>query len=339
MNAQELLEKIDDAPLGPLYLFCPGKAQRAKNPTFEPLLADRAVNAIIEKSVDPANKDLAFAAYYADETPPGQIVLDAQTLPFLTDRRVILVRNAERYNTESGAGPLLDYLADPNESTILMLIANKIDRRTKFFKTCQKMGQVVDSPALQHGEVVQWAQQEVRARGLTIDRDAVRVLVDRAGTHLNDVQNALTNVIDYVGEADKSITEDDVNTACADVAEEEVWALTDAIAASRPGDAVVAFRKLSDLGKHPDELIGTINWLLKSAYAVAIAEGEPSISRFVAQKVRPLADKLGIVKIRAAFALCTDTQFMMRSTGVDADLALELLVIKLAAPQPRRRAA
>ena len=63
MNAQELLEKIDDAPLGPLYLFCPGKAQRAKNPTFEPLLVDRAVNAIIEKSVDPANKDLAFAAY------------------------------------------------------------------------------------------------------------------------------------------------------------------------------------------------------------------------------------------------------------------------------------
>ncbi|MDK1021184.1 MAG: DNA polymerase III subunit delta [Candidatus Hydrogenedentes bacterium] len=339
MNAQELLDEIDTAPLGPLYLFCPGKAPRAKNPTFEPLLADRAVNAIIEKSVDPANKDLAFATYYADETPPGQIVLDAQTFPFLTDRRVILVRNAERYNTESGAGPLLDYLADPNESTILMLIANKIDRRTKFFKTCQKMGQVVDSPALQHGEVVHWAQQEVRARGLTIDRDAVRVLVDRSGTHLNDVENALTNVIDFVGEADKSITEDDVNTACADVAEEEVWALTDAIAASRPGDAIVAFRALSDLGKHPDELIGTINWLLKSAYAVAIAEGEPSISRFVAQKVRPLADKLGIVKIRAAFALCTDTQFMMRSTGVDAALALELLVIKLAAPQPRRRAA
>ncbi len=339
MNAQELLKDIENAAFGPVYLFCPGKSPRAKIPTFEPLLADRAANAIIERSVDPASKDLAFAAYYADETPPGQIVLDAQTLPFLADRRVILVRNAERYNTESGAGVMLDYLADPNEMTVLLLIANKIDKRTKFFKACQKVGQVIESPALNHGEVVQWVQAEVRDRGLTIDRDAVRALVDRSGTRLSDVQNALTNVIDFIGEAATSITADDVNTACADVAEEEVWALTDAIAASRTGDAIAALRDLSDLGKHPDELIGTINWLLKSAYAVAIAEGEPTISRFVAEKVRPLAQKLGVEKIRAAFALCTDTQFMMRSTGVDGALALELLVIKLAAPQPRRRAA
>ena len=339
MNTQELMTNIETAPLGPVYLFCPGKSPRAKTPTFEALLADRAADAIIERSVDPASKDLAFAAYYADETPPGEIVLDAQTLPFLAERRVILVRNAERYNTESGAGPLLDYLADPNEMTILLLIANKIDKRTKFFKACQKAGQVIESPALSHGEVIQWVQGEIRERGLTIERDAVRVLVDRAGTRLSDVQNALTNVIDFIGEAANSITADDVNTACADVAEEEVWALTDAIAASRPGEAIAAFRQLSDLGKHPDELIGTINWLLKSAYAVAIAEGEPPISRFVAEKVRPLAQKLGLEKLRAAFALCTDTQFMMRSTGVDGGLALELLIIKLAAPQPRRKAA
>ncbi len=328
-----------EGPPSPVYLFCPAKPPRAKQATFEPLLADRAVDALIERNIEPENKDLAFAAYYADETPPGQVVLDAQTLPFLAERRVILVRNAERYNTESGAGPLLDYLADPNESTMLLLVANKIDKRTKFFKACQKAGEVVEVPALVHGDVVQWAQQEFGARGRSVERDAVRALVDRTGTHLSDVDNAITNVVDFVGDSDKAITADDVNTACADVAEEEVWALTDAIAASRTGDAVVAFRKLSDLGKHPDELIGTINWLLKSAYAVAVAEGEPAISRFVAQKVRPLADKLGIVKLRAAFALCTDTQFMMRSTGVDGALALELLVIKLAAPQPRRRAA
>ncbi len=339
MNAQELLNDIETEALGPVYLFCPGKGPRAKIPTFEPLLADRAADAIIDRSVDPASKDLAFAAYYADETPPGQIVLDAQTLPFLAERRVILVRNAERYNTESGAGVMLDYLADPNEMTVLLLVASKIDKRTKFFKACKKAGQVIESPALSHSEVVQWAQREVRERGLTIERDAVRTLIDRSGTRLSDVQNALTNVIDFIGEGTKSIDTDDVNTACADVAEEEIWALTDAIAASRPGAAVAAFRQLSDLGKHPDELIGTINWLLKSAYTVAVAEGEPPVSRFVAEKVRPLAQKLGLEKLRAAFALCTDTQFMMRSTGVDGDLAIELLIIKLAAPQPRRKAA
>lgn len=339
MNAQELLSKFDAASAAPVYLFCPGKSPRAKAPTFEPLLAERSVDRITEATVDPANRDFAFAAYYADETAAKEIVLDAQTLPFLADRRVILVRHAERYGSESAAGPLLDYLASPNESTILLLIANKVDKRTKFYKACAKSGAIVECPAMNQGEVLQWVQGEAKARGRTIGLDAVRALVDRAGTHLSDVDNALTNVINFVGENDAPITAEDVNTACADVAEEEIWALTDAIAASRPGEALTALRRLSDLGKHPDEIIGTINWLLKSAYAVAIAPGEPNISRFVAQKVTPLTQKLGTAKLRSAFALCTDTQFMMRSTGVDSGLALELLVVKLAAPMPRRRSA
>ena len=49
-----------------------------------------------------------------------------------------------------------------------------------------------------------------------------------------------------------------------------------------------------DYGKHPDEILGTINWLLKSAYAVASAGGRAPISAFVAKKVQPLADKLGV---------------------------------------------
>ena len=56
------------------------------------------------------------------------------------------------------------------------------------------------------------------------------------------------------------------------------------------------------------------------------------VGPFVAKKVAPLSDKLGFKKLRDALMLCTDTQFMTRTTGVDATLAIELLVVKLAAP-------
>lgn len=335
MTPQQLIEGFNPDKPAPIYLFCPGKGPRAKMPTFEPLLAERCIERITEASVDPSTRDFAFAAFYADETPPAGIVLDAQTLPFLASRRVILVRHAERYNTDSGAGVLLDYLAAPNESTVLMLLANKIDKRTKFFKACEKVGAVIECPALVRGEVEQWLRAEAKARHRSIDTDAIRALVDRSGTHLSDVLNALTNVINFVGDERTALTTGDVNAACADVAEEEIWTLTDMIAASQPGEALGALRRLIDLGKHPDEILGTINWLLKSAYAVAT--NDPGISSFVGQKVAPLARKLGVAKLRTAFALCTDTQFMSRSTGVDGALALELLVVKLAAPAPQQR--
>jgi DNA polymerase III delta subunit len=93
------------------------------------------------------------------------------------------------------------------------------------------------------------------------------------------------------------------------------------------------------MGKHPDELLGTINWQLKSAYAVALGgESARAISGYAAEKVRPVAEKFGVKKLIDAFALCTDTHFLIRSTGVDGLLALELLVVKLAAPRSKPKA-
>ena len=335
MNAQDFIREIDTADPAPVYLFCPFKAPRAKFPTFEPLLAERGVQRLVETYLDPSVKDLAYAAFYADETDPAEIVLEAQTVPFLAERRVILVRNAERYGSEAAMGPLLGYLGSPCDTAMVIFVTSQVDRRTKFYKACDKAGVIVECPQLREPEVAAWVRAEVAERGKTIEAAAVNELVGRAGTHLSDVENAINLVTGYIGDA-AHIREEDVATACADVAEEEIWALTDAIAASRMGDALVALHKLMDLGKHEDEIMGTINWLLKSAYAVAVAEsGQPSISSFVARKVAPLARKLGLAKLRDAFALCTDTHFMIRTTGVDSTLALELLVVKLAAPRRR----
>ncbi|MBI5095821.1 MAG: hypothetical protein HZB26_25735 [Candidatus Hydrogenedentes bacterium] len=68
-------------------------------------------------------------------------------------------------------------------------------------------------------------------------------------------------------------------------------------------------------------------------------EPEQVVEKIVAKKVAPLSRKLGVAKLRSAFRLCIQTELMLRSTGVDRALALELLVIRLAAPMPRRKSA
>lgn len=333
MNVLDFLRAGESAAPAPVVLFCPGKSPRARAATFEPFLADQAAQRIIDATVDPASRDLAFTAFYADETQPGEIVLEAETLPFLVEQRVVFVRGAERYASESAAGALLHYLENPSESTVLLFITNRVDKRTKFYKACAKAGEVIECPELNEREVTTWLHQAIEKHGKTAEDSAIREIVQRAGTRLSDVNNALTVVVGYIGDAESHILERHVIEACADVAEEEIWALTDAIAASQTGRTLRALRRLSDLGKHPDEILGTINWLLKMAYLLAIGDPNQSVSNFVGQKIRPLADKLGVAKVRVAFALCTEAQFKMRNTGVDSALTLELLVLKLAAPR------
>jgi len=338
MHANELLDQIGNRPLPPVLLLGPGKAPFQKEP-WEPQLAERAITRIIDTLVDPSMRDMALGVFYADEAKIADIVLEAQTLPFLVERRVIIVRNADRYNAMSGDKhsalyPLIGYLENPSESTLLVLIANKLDKRKKFYKACVKAGAMVECPQLDDGALNAWIRAEVRSKDKEIDGNAVNELIHRGGSRLGDINNAINLVSTYVGDAPR-ITQDDVVAACADVAEETVWALTDAIAASDPDRALSTLFQLSDLGKSPDEIMGLINWLLDSAYR-AMPETDAALkSSFVGQKVMPLARKLGLAKLKRAFALCTETHLMLRSTGVDQMLALELLVIKLSAPRQR----
>jgi DNA polymerase-3 subunit delta len=286
---------------------------------------------MIQLYVEPSMRDLCFNAYYADEADPSEIVSVAQTFPFLAERRVVLVTNAEVYESDSLSAPIMHYLEHTSETTLLMLVAARLDRRKAFFKACEKHAVVVECPELREPEAKAWARREIEARQKTIDGSALDQLVGRTGTRLGDVNNAVSLVCNYVGEA-SAIRAADVVAACSDVSEEEIWTLTDAIAASDTNKAIHALRDIMDQGKNEFEVLGSINWLLKTAYMVTIPKSG-RVKPFLADKVRPLADKLGREKFRDAFRLCMDTEILFRSTGVDRALALELLVVKLAAPR------
>ncbi len=337
LTAPQFLNKESLDHPEPVYLFCPGKGGRSKQAVFESVLADRAVERIIQQHVDPSLKDMCCTTFYADETAAEEVVQTAMTFPFLAERRVVVVRNADAYESESAGKALHRYLEEPAESTILVLVAPKIDRRQKFYKACTKAATIVECGGLREDEVKIWARKEIEARGKGITIEALRELIDRTGLRLSDVSNAITLLCNYLGEREE-ITAKDVAAACADVHEEEIWTLTDAIATSDTTKALETLRELIEPNKNEFMILGTINWLLKSAYGVAAGgEAGAKVNPYNAKKVKPLADKLGYAKFRDAFNLILDTDIMFRSTGVDRGLALELLVVKLAAPQPKRR--
>lgn len=339
MLAQELMAKIGRDSLPYVLLFCPGNAPFGKDP-WEPVLAERALDAITSHYVDPSMRDLAYSVFYADEAEPGQIVAEAKTLPFLAERRVIVVRNAERYLLMSGekGSPLaviLDYLNDPADFTLLLFVSAKSDKRKKFYTACKAAGDVVECPQLDDRALGAWIREQTKSQGKEIGGEAVTELIERAGGRLSDVANSLNIVSSYVGTA-TTIRAQDVVAACADVAEDTVWMLTDAIAQSDMEKALRTLHQLFDMGKSPDEILGTINWLLENAYQAAPGTPYEVKSKFVERKVLPLAEKLGVAKLKDAFPLCTNTHFLTRTTGTDKELLVELLVAKLAAPRPKR---
>jgi DNA polymerase-3 subunit delta len=339
MDVQEFQQAAAGESLPkPVYLLGPHKAPRAREATFEPLLAQEAVKTAVDRFVDPSMRDMCLNVYYADEANPREVVEVCQTFPFLAERRVVVVYRAELWQSDNAGGPLHRYLDEPADTALLILVANQIDKRQKLYKACEKAGEYVACGALAEHEALLWARNKLEERGFEVQGPAVRELIDRTGTSLGEAANAIELLVNYLGDRN-TVRQEDVAAACADSHEEEVWALTDAIANSQVSEAVRVLRSIIEPNKNEFLILGSINWLLRSAYGVAAGgEAQKSVKPFVQKKVKPLADKLGRDKFRDAFALCTRTDLLMRSTGIDRSLALELLAIKLAAPRRRRPA-
>ena len=185
---------------------------------------------------------------------------------------------------------------------------------------------------MRQGEAAQ-ARAEAQARG-KLGTNASVLLVEH---RRNKALGRLSGDVGVQPSGTRRLSRRPTYTPRAGVAEEDVWKLTDAIAQSDTGKALATLQNLFVMNKSEFEVLGTITWLIKNAYFAATSDGA-RLKAYPVQKARPLADKLGKEKIRDAFALCMNTEVMLRSTGVDRTLALELLVIKLAAPRRQARA-
>ncbi len=334
LKINEFTGMIGREALSGTILFGPGKPPFGKD-DFEPFLVERALEKIINTYVDPSLRDFAYSVFYAEETSPGAVAEEALTAPFLAEKRVILVRNVHVYmamgsGKRSPLAPLLAFIENPPEHALLLLVSPSVNKIKQLYKACVKSGLVVESPQLDKASYGAWIRDQVAEKGKKINPGGVALLMDRVGFKMDEMYNAINMVCNFAGDT-KVINEDHVRAASGDVAEASVWAMADAIAASNPAVALEALHELLAMNKSPDEILGTINWLLENAYRAHRDTPMKVAKPFVEKKVMPLTGKFTARRLIDALAMCTKTHFALRTTGADTRLLLEILIIKLAA--------
>ena len=93
-----------------------GDAHRGKEDT----LRSGAVRTLVDELVGDTDRALAVDEFAGDDFSLSEVIDAAQTPPFLTEHRVVVVRNAARFTRVDDLAPLLDYL-EPSPTTALVL--------------------------------------------------------------------------------------------------------------------------------------------------------------------------------------------------------------------------
>lgn len=178
-SPEEVLKSLQTGRLAPVYLFYgPGEFRMEK-------VLDQFKSLVPE-----GMRDLNLEILYGGETEPDKILEHARSLPFLAERRMIIVRRTEAFAAE-GLSRFLPYFQDPSPSTCLVFVASRTDFNKPFYKTLRSLGWAVRFEELKDQEAIRWIVKTASEKGFKIDPQAAAYLRDIVGNKTRELYGEL----------------------------------------------------------------------------------------------------------------------------------------------------
>ncbi|TWT40286.1 DNA polymerase III subunit delta [Phycisphaerae bacterium RAS1] len=161
---------------------------------------------------------------------------DLATLPFLTDRRVVVIREADRF-VSAHRERLERYVEKPFSTGCLILDCRSFPKTTRLYKAVAAAGRVVECKKLSGRALVDFAMGEARARGKRLDSGTAAQIVDLIGQEQAIVAMEIEKLALFVGPR-AEITSDDVGLLVGQTREERIFAVMDAAGAGRTAETL-----------------------------------------------------------------------------------------------------
>ncbi|HEX7168106.1 MAG TPA: DNA polymerase III subunit delta [Acidimicrobiales bacterium] len=317
----------------PVYLA------RGDDPT---LLAD-AVRTLIGELVGDDDHTLAVedVTFQQGDDQRVPAVLDAcLTPPFLTDRRIVVARNAGLLNADEAAR-LLEYLDQPLDSTVLVLVGGGGTIPQKLVAKVKQLGETIDAGLPRQGkERTTWLVDRLKDATVKFDAPAATRLADHLGEDLARLRGIVETLTAAYGEGAR-VGVDELEPFLGEAGAVAPWDLTDAIDKGDQATAIEHLHRMLAAGdRHPLVVMATLhrhftNMLrLDGAEARSDAEAAAILgmkgSTFPAKKAMAQARRLGGGRIRKAVVLLADADLDLRGkTAWPEVLVMEVLVARL----------
>ena len=285
-------------------------------------------------------------------------VLDAaRTPPFLTERRVVVVRHMSRFSRKDEYGPILDLLGGPLDTTDLVLvwergIEPKVDRMPALPKAVKEAAElagaeVVQTAAPKGKAAGDWLRGQLACSTIHFDRSAVSAVEQLLGEDRSRVVGLVRTIEGALGEG-AIATAADVATCGGEKGSTVPWALDDAVDKGDVAAALAILPRLIPYSGSPTDRNGSAFRLMavlhkrysnmlrldgagvrdeKEAALMLGMKGSP----FPAKKAMQQSKKLGTEKLSRAIHLLAEADLDLRGTkDWPPELVIEVLVARLA---------
>lgn len=207
---------------------------------------------------------------------PAEVFDELRSFAMFGGSRIVVVRDADEFitrNRESLEAFLQSFGAGADSGNVLVLRCGSFPKTTRLYKLIQKIGRVIAAEPPSARELPRWIiHQGKTVHGIAVAPDAAALLADLIGVDLGSLDNELAKLA--LQAENGRVTPDMIAGGVAFRREQEMWSMTDHLAAGRPQEALRTWRQLlaTDNSAEFRAVTWLAIWLEKSIGALRLAK-------------------------------------------------------------------
>lgn len=269
---------------------------------------------------------------------PGEVIDLAETMPFLAQRRVIMLENSGFF--AHGGEELAVYLGAPSETAFFVFVEPAVDKRSKLYKAATAKGRAIEFKAQDESTLKRWILGFLKKENKNITERDLEFFLDKTGSDMENIRGELEKLLCYCLDRDV-ITAADIEAVCTKQVSSQIFDMINAVAERRQKAAMELYYDLLTLKEPPMRILYLVtrqfNMLLQvkelknKGYDVNTIGQKVGLAGFIARKYVAQAAKFKEADLRRALTDCVEAEEAVKTGRMNDIMSVELLIVKYSA--------
>ncbi|MGI6704475.1 MAG: DNA polymerase III subunit delta [Clostridia bacterium] len=342
MDMNKLFNDLKRGEVGNLYIFY--------GP--EDFLIREAVGRIKEMLIPASKEQLNFTVMDGSTAAADSIINTCETLPFMNERRLVIVNNAV-FTTSGRKGFSKEDIEKlqscfeslPGYTCLVITTKTSPDMRTKVMKTAKSVGNVVEFGRLKPHILEKWVAKRFAGSGKKISPAVLKRFIALTGyldrdsdKTLEGIANEIEKVVEYC-EGRDIITKEDIEALAPENLDTNIFKLVDSIGGRDISRAVGLLEDIRRSGEPPVRVLFMVarqfRLLLQASYMKGMGYSGRAVASklqlppFVADSLMRQTANFTREDLKKALKECGEVDIRIKSGRIEPWLALELLIASL----------
>ncbi len=276
-----------------------------------------------------------YNLFFAKDSDIDTVLDCVRTHPMMSKWRLVILRDVEVF---SGFEKKWNSFLNKSLKNTCFIMETGKKSNDKFIKMLSKFAVPVIFSRLQGYDLKKWINQYLQARKRRISQAATILLLERIGSELTPLANAMDMLCAYTQDS-KQINEADVEVLVGRTRPDTRFDFLNALTNKKVDTALTMANELSRGGRNVTDIIGLINWQFKRIESVKrfTQEGSSreeigrilSLSPYVIDIIQRQSTRFSEQELDRGFRLLLESDLDIKQGRKAPLLTLETLIVRL----------